>query len=178
MAEPITAARPYARAAFEIARECNEVAPWSQALAVLAEFVAAPKAGRLINDPHRSKAQTGERIVEILGDVLNPQVQNFVRLLAANQRLSLARDVAALFEQYRADAERISVVEIVSAQDLSDAQRDALCRAVERRTGRRTEAAFRTDETLLGGAVVRIGDLVVDGSLKTKLERLSQTLTH
>ncbi len=178
MAEPITAARPYARAAFETARERNEVAQWSQALAALAALVSAPEAGRLINDPHCSKAQTGERIVEILGDVLNPHGRNFVRLLAVNQRLNLANEVAALFEQYRADAECISVVEIVSAQDLGETQRDALCRAVERRTGRKAEAAFRTDETLLGGAVVRIGDLVVDGSLKTKLEKLSQTLIH
>ncbi len=178
MSEPVTAARPYARAAFEVAHERGGAAQWSQMLAALATVVADPAVGRLIGNPRYSTAQVADFIVAVLGDALDKERRNFVRLLAANRRLRLARDVAALFEQYRADDEHSSVAEIVSARALSDAQRDALCRAIKRYTGREVTATCRTDETLLGGAVVRIGDFVVDGSLRTKLEKLSQTLAH
>ncbi len=178
MSELITAARPYARAAFEVAREDNATARWSQTLAVLAEVVSDPAAGQLITDPRRSTAQVADFITETLGDALDLHGRNFVHLLAANRRLMLARDIAALFGQYLADAEHSTAAEIISAQPLSDAQRNALCRAIERHTGRKVVATCRTDETLLGGAVIRIGDFVVDGSLRTRLEQLSQTLAH
>ena len=178
MSELVTAARPYARAAFEIACERNTTAQWSKTLAVLAEVVSDSNAVQLIGDPTRSAQQIADFIVEILGDTLDEYSCNFVRLLAVNRRLALASDIAALFEQYRGDAEQSSVAEIVSAQPLSDAQQDALCRAIEQRTGRKVIAKCRIDEALLGGATVRIGDFIIDGSLRTKLEKLSQTLAH
>ena len=178
MSELITAARPYARAAFEVARERDNVAQWSQTLSTLAEVVSDTVAEQLISDPRRSANQIADVIAGVLGDALNTERRNFVRLLATNRRLMLAHDIAALFERYCADAEQSSVVEIVSAQPLSEPQQGALCRAIERHTGRRVVADCRTDETLLGGAVVRIGDFVVDGSVRTKLQKLSQILAH
>ena len=178
MSELITAARPYARAAFEAASEHGAVEHWSDALDALAAAVANPDVERLIADPRRSAAEVADVMIALPGGARDERIHNFIRLLAENRRLRLAPDVAALFKRYRAEAERTSVVEITSAQSLDDAQRDALCRAIERRTGRKVEAECRTDETLLGGAVVRIDDFVVDGSVKTRLEQLSQTLAH
>ena len=178
MSELITAARPYARAAFEVARENNETKQWLQALKGLSEVVCDPTVNRLIGDPRCSREQIGDFIIDALSDTLGEHSRNFVRLLVANQRLKLAADITALFEQYRADAENTSVVEIVSAYPLDEAQQVALCRAVERHTGRKTVATCRTDEQLLGGATIRIGDFVVDGSLRTKLEKLTHTLMH
>ena len=178
MSALLTAARPYARAAFEVASENGAVEQWSRALSGLAAIVSDPVARRLLDDPRYSAGQVVDFIAGVLGDALDAERRNFVRLLVTNRRLGLACEVVKLFEQYCADAERSSVVEIVSAQPLGEAQRDALCRAVERHTGRKVIADCRTDETLLGGAVVRIGDFVADGSVKTRLQKLSQTLAR
>ena len=178
MSELITAARPYARAAFDVAGECNTTSQWSQALEALATLTADPVAQRLIGNPRHSSAQIAECFIEVLGAALDQHGRNFVHLLAANRRLALAHDIAVLFERYRAEAEQSSVAEITSAQPLSDEQQAALCRAIEQRTGRKVAASYRIDEALIGGAVVRIGDFIVDGSIKTKLEKLSQTLAH
>lgn len=161
-----------------LAREHNTIAPWSQTLAALAVAVSDPAAVRLIGDPHYPTQRISGFIGDVLGDLLDHHMKNFIRLLATNRRLRLAGEIETLFERYRARDQHISTIEIISAHPLEPSQQAALCRAVESRIGQKTAATCRVAPYLLGGAVVRIGDLVIDGSLKARLEKLSQTLIH
>ena len=177
MAERATIARPYAKAAFEYARGANDFAAWSQALARLAEIVADPRVAALTKSPQWSAADVATLIIDVGGASLNPGMQNFVRVLAENHRLLLLPEIAAHYEEFRSAVENTVDVEVVSAVKLDAAQSDKLSAALTRRLKRNVRMKNSVDATLLGGAVLRAGDLVIDGSLKGRLERLATELT-
>ena len=177
MAERATIARPYAKAAFEYARGANDFAAWSQALARLAEIVADPRVAELTKSPQWSAADVATLIIDVGGASLNPGMQNFVRVLAENHRLLLLPEIAAHYEEFRSAVENTVDVEVVSAVKLDAAQSDKLSAALTRRLKRNVRMKNSVDATLLGGAVLRAGDLVIDGSLKGRLERLATELT-
>jgi F-type H+-transporting ATPase subunit delta len=103
-------------------------------------------------------------------------MQNFVRVLAENHRLLLLPEIAAHYEVLRSDIDNIVDVEVVSAVELNAAQADKLKQALSKRLKRQVRMQTSVDPTLVGGAVVRAGDLVIDGSLKGRLERLATEL--
>ena len=177
MAERASIARPYAKAAFECARDANDFAAWSQALARLAEIVADPRVATLTKSPQWSATEVADLIIEIAGAGLNAGMQNFARVLAENHRLLLLPEIAAHYEAYRSAVENTVDVEVVSAVKLDAAQSDKLSAALARRLKRNVRMKNSVDATLLGGAVLRAGDLVIDGSLKGRLERLATELT-
>jgi F-type H+-transporting ATPase subunit delta len=177
MAERATIARPYAKAAFEYARGANDFAAWSRGLARLAEIVADPRVAALTKSPQWSAADVATLIVDVGGASLNPGMQNFVRVLAENHRLLLLPEIAAHYEEFRSAVENTVDVEVVSAVKLDAAQSDKLSAALTRRLKRNVRMKNSVDATLLGGAVLRAGDLVIDGSLKGRLERLATELT-
>ena len=177
MAERATIARPYAKAAFEYAREANAFAAWSQALARLAEIVADPRVAALTKSPQWSAADVANLITDIAGASLNDGMQNFVGVLAENHRLLLLPEIAAHYEEFRSAVENTVDVEVVSAVKLDAAQSDKLSAALTRRLKRNVRMRTSVDATLLGGAVLRAGDLVIDGSLKGRLQRLATELT-
>jgi F-type H+-transporting ATPase subunit delta len=177
MAERATIARPYAKAAFEYARGANDFAAWSQALARLAEIVADPRVAALTKSPQWSAADVASLIIDVGGASLNPGMQNFVRVLAENHRLLLLPEIAAHYEEFRSAVENTVDVEVVSAVKLDAAQSDKLSAALTKRLKRNVRMKNSVDATLLGGAVLRAGDLVIDGSLKGRLERLATELT-
>lgn len=177
MAERATIARPYAKAAFEYARDANAFAGWSQGLQVAAEIVADPRVAALINDPEIAVADVADFVIGVAGDGLNQAMQNFVRVLAENHRLPLLPEIAAHYEVLRAQAENTVDVEVISAVKLDAAQAEKLSAALNARLKRRVNMRNSVDATLLGGAVIRAGDLVIDGSLKGRLERLRTELT-
>ncbi len=178
MSELITAARPYARAAFEFAREHDTVERWSHSLAALAAAAADEAVGRLMHDPRYPAARVADWMVDVLGDLADEYARNFVRLLAVNRRLALAVPIAGLFETYRAEAEGRMHAEVVSAFALDPAQQDSIRAALARRMGKEVEMTCRIDSALLAGAIVRAGDLVMDGSLRGRLDKLSAGLAH
>lgn len=177
MAERATIARPYAKAAFEFAREAHDFAAWSRELARLAEIVADSRVATLTKSPQRSATEVADLIIEIAGAGLNAGMQNFVRVLAENHRLLLLPEIAAHYEEYRSAIENTVDVEVVSAVKLDAAQSDKLSAALAKRLKRNVRMRTSVDATLLGGAVLRAGDLVIDGSLKGRLERLATDLT-
>lgn len=177
MAERATIARPYAKAAFEYAREANDFAAWSQALARAAEIVADPRVAALTKSPQYSAADAVSLVTDVAGASLNPAMQNFLRVLAENHRLLLLPEIAAHYEEFRSAVENTVDVDVVSAVKLDAAQSDKLCAALARRLKRNVRMKNSVDATLLGGAVLRAGDLVIDGSLKGRLERLATELT-
>lgn len=178
MAELTTAARPYARAAFETAQAHGRLAEWSQMLAFMAALARDPTLHALLDSPRLSTTQAGDLFISVCRDNVDEQGQNFIRLLAENRRLVLLPEVAVLFEQYRADAEGKIEAEIISAQEVEEAQLAAITRALKARLGREVTLKWRSDPSLLGGAVIRAGDLVIDGSIRGRLNKLSRVLIH
>ena len=178
MAERSRLARPYARAVFELTGEDrNKREAWSQRLAALAELVQQPELASLLNHPRVSSEQLAEIVCEALGDLDEPG-RNLIRLLAENRRLAYAPEMARIYEALRADAEGIVDVEIRSAQELADEQRDRLADALRKRFGREVRLQTQVDESLIGGAVIRTGDMTIDGSVQGQLARLSSALVH
>jgi F-type H+-transporting ATPase subunit delta len=176
VAERATIARPYAKAAFEYARDAKALAKWSQGLKAAAEIVADPRVAALTKSPQWSAADLVSLITDVAGDKLDAGMQNFVRVLTENHRLLLLPEIAAHYEVLRSAVENTVDVEVVSAVPLDAAQADKLERALSTRLKRRVRMQNSVDSTLLGGAVVRAGDLVIDGSLKGRLQRLATEL--
>lgn len=178
MAERATIARPYAKAAFEYARDANAFAGWSQGLKSAADVVCDPRVAALTKSPQWTAAALVGLVNDVVGSKLDAGMQNFVRVLAENRRLLLLPEIAAHFEVLRAEVENTVDVEVVSAVPLDAAQRDKLQSALSARLKRRVRMQNSVDATLMGGAVVRAGDLVIDGSLKGRLDRLGTELAR
>jgi F-type H+-transporting ATPase subunit delta len=176
VAERATIARPYAKAAFEYARGAKALAPWSQGLEAAAEIVADPAVGPLTKSPTWTAADLASLITDVAGAKLDAGMQNFVRVLAENHRLLLLPEIVAHYEVLRSAVENTVDVEVVSAVPLDAAQADKLRAALSTRLKRKVRMQTSVDSTLLGGAVVRAGDLVIDGSLKGRLQRLATEL--
>ena len=176
MAERATIARPYAKAAFEYARDANALAAWSEGLRVAAEIVADPRVTPLTKSPAWAASDLVSLITDVAGGKFDAGMQNFVRVLAENRRLLLLPAIAARYEILRSAVENTVDVDVVSAVPLDAAQADRLRAALSTRLKRKVRMQNAVDATLLGGAVVGAGDLVIDGSLKGRLQRLATEL--
>ncbi|WP_127478750.1 F0F1 ATP synthase subunit delta [Sulfurivermis fontis] len=176
MAEITTIARPYAQAVFDTAKEQGKLKDWSEMLQLAAAVVSHPEVAAVVDSPSLDKAQRGQLIIDICGDKLDDGGKNLLRVLAENGRLSLLPEIAALYEVERAAAESRITAEVTSATPLSDSQKQAIAAALKKRLGRDVALECKVDEALLGGAVVRAGDMVIDGSVTGKLNKLSAAL--
>lgn len=176
MAEAATLARPYAKAAFEHARQEKKLAEWSALLSGLAHVVRDPKVAQWIGHPAIGRGQLAEVLIQAAKG-LSPAAQNLLRLLAEYNRLKLAPAIAEQFEALRAEAERRVDVEIVSAAPVDPAQQKTLADAIGRKLAREVNIEWKTNPELIAGAVVRAGDLVIDGSVAGELDRLRTVLT-
>ena len=177
MADKSTIARPYAKAAFEAARERKRLGPWSQALRTGAAVIGDSRVGPLLDNPRVTPEELAALVIEIAGQKLDEEGRNFVRTLADNRRLALLPEISRLFDELKSEAEGIIEVTVTSAAPLDEAQRRKLAQALERRLGRQVRMQCATDPKLIGGAVLRAGDWVLDGSLRARLERISYELT-
>ena len=178
MAEALTIARPYAQAAFKYASEQGKLKEWSDMLGLLAGIAADSDMGKLIDSPHLTEKQLADLFIQVGGDRLNEKCANFVHILAANRRLGLLPEIAALFEIQRSAAEGTVQAELVSAYPATETQQAEVIASLRKRLGRDVSLTCTTDASLLGGAIVRAGDLVIDGSVRGKLDRLSTALSH
>ena len=175
MAERITTARPYAKAIFAIARKANSLGATSTGLQRAAMVVVDPQVHGLLGNPHVTDAQLADLVNGIAG--LDEEGRNFITLLAQNRRLGFLPEIAALFEQMKAEVENAVDVEVIAASALSADQEGRYAAALQKKLGRQVRLHTRVDGSLLGGAVLKAGDLVIDGSLKGRLDRLATELT-
>jgi len=178
MAELITVARPYAKAVFQQAGSIEEKRQWSGRLQLLSAIVSAEEMKQAIASPKVSAEQIIGLIGELFGKELGQEGVNFVGLLVNNHRMILVPMIADLYEAMRSDAEGVVDVVITSASDLTETQKQDLAEALTRRLGRQVRMRCEVNQDLLGGAVIRAGDLVIDGSVEDRLTRLSQALIH
>ena len=177
MAELSNIARPYARAVFELAKDGADYSVWSEQLDMLAAGAVDPNVVGLFNNPRVSRRDLALVFMDVCGDRLDENVKNLVRLLAQNRRLHALPAIAEQYEHLRAEAEQTVQAELESALPVSDIQQQRIVEALSQRMGRRVELTVKTNEELLGGAVVRAGDLVIDGSIRARLEKLATAIS-
>ncbi|MGH8026154.1 MAG: F0F1 ATP synthase subunit delta [Pseudoxanthomonas sp.] len=175
MSQALTLARPYARAAFSMAQDENALAKWSNALGFAAQVAADPRAASLLLNPQLTHAEA----VSLLSvDGADESFSRFLALLAENRRLPQLPEIAGLYEELKAEAERVVKATVTSAAELPAGELDVLKAALKKRFGREVELSTAIDASLIGGAVIDAGDVVIDGSLKGKLSRLQAALAN
>jgi F-type H+-transporting ATPase subunit delta len=177
MAERATIARPYAKDAFGFAREQRQLAQWSGWLATAREIVLSDEYETLERSPGVRKADLMALIAGVCGEGLDAHGRAFLTLLNENGRLDYLPEIAQRFEELKADDQNVADVEVASATALDERQKERLIGALSNRLRRDVRLHCTVDPGLIGGAVVRSGDMLIDGSLKAKLERLETDLT-
>ncbi|MCY4420659.1 MAG: F0F1 ATP synthase subunit delta [Gammaproteobacteria bacterium] len=178
MSDLTTAARPYGRAAFEVACAHQEQERWTDMLAFMVAVAGDPVMRALLDSPALSKQQAAELFISVCKEQVDERGENFIRLLAENDRIRLLPEIEALYRRYRDEAERTVNAEVVSASDVDDAQLAHIREALKLRLGKEVHLVSRIDPALIGGAVIHAGDLVIDGSVRGRLDKLSTALAH
>ncbi len=177
MAELTTLARPYAKAAFESALQDSALDNWSKMLRVSAAITAEEAISTLLINPALSSEQVAQTFIAVCNEELDAKGQHFVRLLAENKRLELLPEISTLFENLKANQERSVDVEITTAFEISSDISDKLAQALKNRLQREINLATNVDEALIGGAIIRAGDMVIDSSVRGRLTKLAESLT-
>lgn len=178
MAETSTIARPYAQAVFKLAKSGGDLAKWSDMLDYAAVVAGDQRVAELFNNPRVRDEELVKLFLDICGSNLDDQGANLIRLLAENRRLGLLPEIAVQYGEMRAKEEDTLQAQLITARPVDDAVQKQLADALGKRTGRKVTLSAETDESLLGGAVIRAGDLVIDGSVRGRLERLAHTLNR
>lgn len=177
MAELTTLARPYAKAAFESALGDTVLDAWSEALALLAVVSAEASVQSVISSPSLIAEQKSQSIIDVCGDKLNSKQQNFVNILANYDRLSLLPEISALYELYKANHEKTVDVNVETAFELTDAQLAALESSLKKTLARDVDFSTTVNKELLGGVFIRAGDIVIDASIRGRLDKLSSAIS-
>ncbi len=178
MLENTTIARPYATAVFELAQETGQVEEWSAMLGLLSLVVSDTTLRGLITNPKVSRRQLQELVMDVCGAELSDQGRNFVKTLVQAERLQYAAYVQDLYEQMRAEAEGKVEVEVVTAYTLDEQQQDSIATTMSGRLGKQVTVKTSVDEALIGGAVIRAGDSIIDASLRGRLSELRNELVR
>jgi F-type H+-transporting ATPase subunit delta len=184
MADFGTVARPYARAIFDIALAADALEPWSGGLAVAGSVAADPAARQFLSRPELGAAEISEFMGSILAAVDqaaifgSPEGRNLLKLLAENDRLGALAEISAQFDQLKAEQENRVAVTLVSASAVDAEQAEKISGALSRKLGRSVDLTLELDPSLLGGAIIRAKDMVIDDSLQTRLRRLASTLAN
>jgi F-type H+-transporting ATPase subunit delta len=173
MSEPITLARPYAKAAFEFAKGESAVDQWSKNLLVAAGLAHDEQ---ILNYFSRPDVLDEDLVQLVSGDDASVEYKNFIRMLTQNDRLSLLPEVAELYQYYLEQDSQSLTVDVFSAVELTDTQKQAMTAALSKRTGKQISLQTHIDENMMGGARIHCGDLVIDGTLRGKVERLKTQL--
>lgn len=177
MSETVTLARPYARAAFESANVGKTLGAWAEKINFAAQAVSDARVGALIGDPRLSS----DELVALLlpsHEAADSDFAAFLSLLAENRRLALLPDIEVLFDEFKRDAERVLKVTLRAAATVPATQADAIKSALTKKFGRDVALVQEIDPSIIGGAIIDAGDVVIDGSVRGRLARLEQALLH
>ena len=176
MAELTTLARPYAKAAFEYAQAHQQLANWSAMLGLAAAVSQDDTMQRVLKAPRLTSTEKATTFVEVCGDKFDAQARNFLSIVSENNRMELLPEIADMFELYKAEQEKSVDVDVTSAFALNDEQQDKLAKVLSARLGREVRLHAAEDASLIGGVVIRAGDLVIDGLVRGKLAKLAEAL--
>jgi F-type H+-transporting ATPase subunit delta len=176
MAENLTIARPYAEAIFASADAEGKLQAWSQTLQRLAMIVSDPDMHNAIGDPKVGPEQLYGLVGAGAGDTLSAEAQNFVRVLIQNDRLAVLPEIATLFESLKNEREGVVEAQIESAFPVEDAALAQLVADLERRFKRKVRPQLHVDRALIGGALIKVGDEVIDGTVRGRLASMASAL--
>ncbi len=176
MAELTTLARPYAKAAFEVAVHGGNLQTWSDMLALLANVVSHKAVAAALSSPSLTGEQQAQIVIDLCADEINAPAQNFVKVLSENKRLGLLPEILELFDRLKAEQEKTVDVEISTAFPLASEQEKKLAQAIKAKLNRDVKIHSEINKDLIGGIVIRAGDLVIDDSVRGKLHRLAEAM--
>jgi F-type H+-transporting ATPase subunit delta len=177
MSQPLTLARPYARAAFELAASTSSLGDWSRKLGFAAQAAAESQVRSLFGNPRVGPAELASLFLPD-GEPADSPFADFVKLLAENHRLPALPEIAALYEQQKREAEKVLQVRLRTATPIDASETAKIREALKRRFGRDIELEQTIDPSVLGGAIIDAGDVVIDGSVRGRLHQLEAALTH
>jgi F-type H+-transporting ATPase subunit delta len=178
MAELVTVARPYAEAAFKLAQERGNLQSWSEMLSMLEMVVTNEEVAKRIGNPNVDDQALEGLILGGLGERLDGPARNLVQLLIENARLTLVSQIREQYEALRREHEGVLEASIISAMPINDAQVDGLRSALEKKYGRKVNTQVEVDPSLIGGVRIKVGDKVIDATVRGKLDAMAAALTH
>ncbi len=178
MAENVTLARPYAEAAFRLAREENQLDSWYDALARMAAVAADVDMKSLLDNPKVDHAAATKVLLDVIGSEISSEQKNFVRLLAENQRVSVLAEIHQLFAEHKNAAESVKDAKISSAFPIDNAALDILVGDLQRRFHCKIQASVEIEPELIGGVRIAVGDQVIDASVRGKLALMATALKN
>ena len=171
-----TLARPYAKAIFEFARDQDQLESMAGRLAFWAAVATDDGMKERLADPSATHERRAELFIKVTGDELDDTGRNIIRLLAENDRLGVLPQIFLQYEEMRGEAEGEIEARVTSAFPLNEAQEASLVEALSRRLDRRVRIVTEIDESLIGGAIIKAGDLVIDGSLRGRVDKLQHAV--
>jgi F-type H+-transporting ATPase subunit delta len=176
MAELVTIARPYAKAVFDLARDTNQLAEYSEMLGFMADVYTNSEVQTALANPKFTKEDVERLLLAVYGDKLNSAARNLLTILVRNDRLAALSEIVASYERLKEQYQNVLEATIESAYPLEQTQLGALVAKLEKRTGRKIQPSVAVVPTLIGGVKIQIGDDVWDGSVRGELERMASVL--
>jgi F-type H+-transporting ATPase subunit delta len=174
--EATTIARPYAEAVFAHADEKGNLELWQEMLAFLSAVVEEEAVSKIVRNPLVDQQAMTDLLLEIAGDRVNEEGSNLIRLLVQNRRLQVLPEINVLFDELKAEKEKVTSVHVTSAYALKPAQEKIIAEALKAKLGRDVTITSEKDANLIGGVHIRAGDMVIDGSVRGKLQQLANEL--
>lgn len=172
----ITTARPYAKAVFELADADKSYDQWTDNLQFLAAVASDAQVVPLFTTPSLRSEERGNAFLKLCEGNIDDKAANFVRILAENNRLSLLPSIAVLFKELSDNAQNIVDATVSSAFEVTAEQQDAIQQALSAKLNKTIKVSSVIDETLMGGIVIRAGDMVIDGSIQNRIAQLAGEL--
>lgn len=176
--EATTIARPYAEAVFALANENGTLDQWSEMLDYVASLMQDSAMQRLVNEPGQNKSQIAELIIGIGGGKLTSEEQNLVRLLAENERLEVVSEISQRYESLKNREMGVLDVDVTSAFPLDVTQQQSIATVLKNKLGRDIRITSSEEPALIGGVLIRAGDLVIDSSVQGQLNKLANELEN
>ena len=175
-AENTTVARPYAEALFKRAQECKKLDDWSEALALLSAVASDEQVAAIIANPSIDRDQVAAFVIGVCGDNLDAEGQNLVKLLVENDRLGVMPEIASLYETLKNEAQGAIDATLIAPYVVKPAEEKKLAESLKKKLGRDVRITSEVDPELIGGAIIRAGNLVIDGSVSGQLRKLATEL--
>ena len=176
MAELTTFARPYAKAAFQFALDKGELGQWSEMLALAVAVAEDSEFAKVLNNPALTAEQQAQAVIDVCAEKVTESGKAFFQTMAHNKRLVLIPEVSQLFEQFKAEQENATDVVVTSAFELSSAEQEQLAQALKAKLNRTITITTEVDKSLIGGLIIKAGDMVIDGSVRGKLAKLAEAI--
>ena len=176
MSELSTLARPYAEAVFKRAKETESSQEWSDTLAFLSAIMQDESLAAIVNNPRVAQDELTQLLQDICQDQVTGEANNFLKLLIENGRLSLAPQIAELFENYKAEDEGYVDVDVITAYALTKAEEKIFATSLKKKLNKKVNISASVDKSLMGGFIVKAGDTVIDGSISGQLQQLAKRI--